>query len=72
VCFADKEETTFGKLIVPISRERIELHGVVTLKKSWAKAAFPVLTVANDCFPMYSEHGQVKPEAMLDVVVATA
>jgi hypothetical protein len=75
VRFADKAGKSFGSLNVAISRDRIELHGVVTLNKSGARArfpvqaAFPVLTVKNDCFPMHSPNGQVRPNGMLKVVV---
>lgn len=69
VRFKDKSGVGFGTLSVAIGRDRIELHGIVALKKNNVRAAFPVLSVANDCFPMLSEHGRVKPSSLLKVAI---
>jgi hypothetical protein len=70
VRFKDKKGKEFGRLSVTISRLRIELDGLMTLKTSGLVVRFPVLTVANDCFPMHSERSLLMPKgSMLKVVV---
>jgi hypothetical protein len=70
VTFIDESsKEKFGALDVTISRDRIELLGVVKLKNCRAAVMFPVLTVVNDCFPIYNQRGHVKAEEMLTVIV---
>lgn len=60
----------FGVLELTITREQIQLLGVVTLAKPpGVRVCFPVLTVGNDCYPMHSPHGSVRPPALLQVSV---
>jgi len=70
VSIVDNTGTRFGTLELSIMRDVIELLGVVTLSKPpGARGYFRALAVTNDCYPMYSEHGQMRPRSLLKVCV---
>lgn len=70
VALVDNNGSQFGVLELSITRDLIQLLGVVTLTKPpGVRACFPTLTVPNDCFPMQAPHAQVKPTTLLKVVI---
>ena len=69
--FNDKgTDKRFGALELVAMRSRFELRGVVTLKnRHGTRVAVPALSVVNECFPMQSQHGEVKSQGMIKVSV---
>lgn len=70
VALVDSRGSQFGVLELSITRDLIQLLGVVTLAKPpGVRVAFPALTIPNDCFPIHAQHAHVKPTGLLNVVV---
>jgi hypothetical protein len=60
----------FGVLALQITRDAFQLAGSVTMTKyAGVSADFPVLAVANDCYPMHAAHAHIKPDGLLRVSV---
>jgi hypothetical protein len=68
VAMVDRAGARFGLLELAITRDRIELLGVVSLAKpANVGAAFPALTVGNAWYPMHAPNAHIRPTGVLRV-----